>query len=93
MPLCCSPCQLSGGLPVGEVFVVHFDHERFFRPNEVRPLVFNRLEYPKEFKVMSVVVLFHRGERSGVVCDGVSFPWCDPFYSPVLQQDCSYSIL
>jgi len=55
--------QFLWRLPVCEVLVVHFYHKGFLGPDEVGSPVFYHLDHSEKLEVVSVVVLFGRGER------------------------------
>jgi hypothetical protein len=85
--------QLLWGLPVCEVFVVRFYHEGFLGPNEVGSPVIYHLDYSKKLKIVSVVVLFSRGECGRVVSHQVVSSWGSRLCSFVLREDHPNSIL
>ena len=93
MPPCGSTSQLSWGHPVHEVFVVRLYYKGFFGPNEVGPPVVYRFDHPKELEVVSVIVLFGRGERGRVVSYWVASSWGSWPHSFVLGEDSPNSIL
>ena len=68
-------------------------HEGFLGPDEVGPLVVYRFDHPKEFEVISVVVLFSGGECGQIIGYQMASSrggWLHPF---ILEEDGSDSIL
>jgi hypothetical protein len=93
VPPCGPTSQLSWRLPVCEVLVIRFYHEGFLGSDEVGSPVIYCLDHSKKLEVMSIVVLFSRGECGQVVGYWVASSQGSQPCPFILGEDGSNSIL